>query len=119
MRKIKVTITDKDGVLLDNVELIVGAKTTEIAFRIVPPGVACRHDENSLSIGIGHLPEKSCARCGHEFIPPTKEADKCAYCSDRYLAQYACCHSAYPVQCVCTYSTGCPEHGLRHHGTHD
>lgn len=31
----------------------------------------------------------------------------------------ACCEKAVPTFCVCTWSFRCPEHGERHHGTHD
>lgn len=36
------------------------------------------------------------------------------------LARYACCEKAKPGRCpACFYSTECPDHGIRHHGTHD
>lgn len=35
------------------------------------------------------------------------------------LKRYACCEKAQPHPCVCAYSTTCPDHGVRHFGTHD
>lgn len=35
------------------------------------------------------------------------------------LKFYACCDKAEQRPCVCEYSTTCPEHGDRCHGTHD
>ncbi len=35
------------------------------------------------------------------------------------LKRYACCDKAVETMCVCTYSTECPDHGQRCHGTHD
>ena len=35
------------------------------------------------------------------------------------LQRYACCDKAQQYGCVCSYATTCPDHGLRHHGTHD
>jgi hypothetical protein len=33
--------------------------------------------------------------------------------------RYACCEKAKRTNCVCQYSTTCPDHGERHFGTHD
>lgn len=35
------------------------------------------------------------------------------------LARFACCEKAVPTNCVCFYSTKCPDHGQRCHGTHE
>ena len=35
------------------------------------------------------------------------------------LKRYACCDKAQFRNCVCVYSTECPVHGIRCHGSHD
>lgn len=35
------------------------------------------------------------------------------------LARYACCELATQAHCVCVFSTDCPVHGRRCHGSHD
>ena len=35
------------------------------------------------------------------------------------LKRHACCDKAKRYGCVCAYATTCPEHGVRHFGTHD
>jgi hypothetical protein len=37
----------------------------------------------------------------------------------RRNTKYMCCYQAIPNNCVCIVSTLCPEHGLKHNGTHD
>lgn len=38
---------------------------------------------------------------------------------NQQLARYACCDKAKARNCVCMYSTECPDHGIRCVGTHD
>jgi hypothetical protein len=35
------------------------------------------------------------------------------------IIRYGCCDKARPRNCVCMYSTNCPDHGDQCHGTHD
>lgn len=36
-----------------------------------------------------------------------------------YIVGWGCCDKARPINCVCAFSTDCPEHGQRHNGSHD
>ena len=62
------------------------------------------HDDETLAFAFWKLEPRACSS-----TCLTQETHK----------RFACCNKATRTNCVCTYSTTCPDHGERHVGTHD
>lgn len=69
-----------------------------------------------------------CRECGQPLDETMAAAAKRRlqqlFCSVECLAKHelrrhACCEKATFINCVCEAATTCPDHGERHHGTHD
>lgn len=119
--------------------------TTDIEIQVHPAGTMVVIDKLRNWIGVKYPKDKEVREFVDLCDPVFSKYVKCRVCggsvSDEVLAfafwkheiavcsseclrseqlkRYACCEKAVHVGCVCMYSTDCPEHGRRCHGSHD